>query len=272
MTFFVCALLSVVVLVAGTVKASKPVVRVPDVRGHWDGFFLEPGGAAAPGLVRSDITQQDGPQIAGEGQLLDPTSDARLVGYHFGGTLGPDDVITAAGRIPKGRAFLQGGVQFFEGARGDAGVMDTQLLFVPRRGQPSQVSEILLHPFPDKDVPDVSGTGVGVFRSRLDATFAGGLALQILPRERNAFPSLVSFTPQSNLHPPFSWQARATINAQGRLIMIVQGKTGRMVVDGTAFPRSNGAPSAVDGLYTLIQNDGRHDFGTYNFSLAPRLP
>jgi hypothetical protein len=110
-----------------------------------------------------------------------------------------------------------------------------------------------------------------MFQSQLDKTFGGGLALQIQPRERNAFPSLVSFTPESSLHAPFSWQARATINNQGRLIMIAQGKTGRMMVDGTVFPRSKGAPSAaVDGLYTLILNDGRRDFGTYNFNLAPR--
>ena len=109
-----------------------------------------------------------------------------------------------------------------------------------------------------------------LFRS---ATFVGGLALQILPRERSGFPGLVSFTPETDLHPPFSWQARATVNGQGRLIMIAQGKTGRMIVDGAVFPRSKGAPSAaVDGLYTLLLNDGRRDFGFYNFSLSSRSP
>jgi hypothetical protein len=272
-TFFVGALLSMVLLIADTVRASKPAARVPNVLGHWDGYFLEAGGTAAPGLVRSDITLQHNRGIAGHGQLLDAATDARLAAYSFAGTIGSDDDVAARGRTPVGRVSLEADLQLFAGRRGDAGVMDAQVLFVPRHGLPSPVGAILLHPFPHQNAPDISGEGLGVFRSQLDATFAGGLALQIQPRERGGFPGLVSFMPDTSLHAPFTWQSRATISDQGRLIMIAQGKTGRMMVDGAVFPRSKGAPSAaVDGLYTLILNDGRHDFGFYNFNLAPRIP
>jgi hypothetical protein len=269
-TFFAGALLSVVLLLADTVRASKPG-GVPDLRGHWDGFFLPAGGAVAPGLVRSDITRQLGRRVAGDGRLFDAATGARLVAYNFGGTLGADNVLTAAGQTPGGRVVLRAGLQLFAGDQGDAGVLDGQLLLVPGRGQPGLVGTLLLRPFPDADAPDVSGTGLGVFRSRLDPTFVGGLALQIQSRERNSFPGFVSFTPLTSLHAPFTWQSRATINDRGRIVVIAQGKTGRMVVDGAVFPGRNGAGSiAVDGLYTLIMNSGLHDFGTYNFNLAPR--
>ncbi len=271
--FFIGALLTMVLLLADTVGASKPVVSVPNVRGHWDGFFQEADSTVAPGLVRSDITQQLKSRITGDGQLTDPITGAQLAVYDFRGTLGLDDVITGTGRTPAGRMDLQASLQFFAGNKGDAGVMDAHFLFFPRRGQPSQVGAILLHPFPDKHAPDVSGVGVGIFRSQLDPTFMGGLTLQILPRERDSYPGQVSFTPQSSLHAPFSWQSRATNNDQGRLIMIAEGKTGMMTVDGAVFPGSGAASSAtVNGLYSLILDDGHLDFGTYNFNLSPRIP
>jgi hypothetical protein len=272
-TFFFGALLSLVLLITDTVRASRPAVKWPDVRGHWDGFFLEADDTAALGLVRSDITQQLNRRIAGNGQLVDPITGAQLAVYNFNGTLGIDNFITGTGRTLTGRVNLQSDLQLFAGKHGNAGVMDTQFLFVPRRGAPTHFGAVLLHPFPDKDAPDFSGEGLGVFRSQLDSTFEGGLELQILPRERNGFPGHVSFTSHSSLHPSFSWQSRATINDQGHLIMIAQGKTGRMLVDGAFFPRQGGASSAaVDGLYTLILNNGRRDLGFYNFNLTPRLP
>lgn len=270
---FIGALLIAVSLLAVRVRASRPSPLAPDLLGHWDGYFLEPGGTAAPGVVRSDVTHQGGWRFAGDGRLIEAATGAWLTPYEFGGRLETDDLFTAAGRTPAGRLAMQGSLLWYGGRHGAAGVMDAQIMLIPRRGQESQVGATLLRPFPDRNAPDVSGNGLGEFRSRRDSTFVGGLDLQIRPRDRGAFPSVVSFTPLSNLHPPFTWVARATINDRGRMILIAQGKSGKMVVDGTVFPRTPGSPStAVDGLYTLFLNDGHRDFGTYNFNLTPRLP
>ena len=270
-TFFTGALLTAGLLLTDTVRASKPVVRVPDLRVHWDGFFLDAGGVP-PGLVFSDVTQQNHRRFAGAGRLFDATG-APVASYHLNGTLAADNLLTATGLTSTGRVVLGAGVQFFAGAQGDAGVMDAHFLFVPRRGQPSQEGAILLRPFADRNAPDATGDGVGVFRSRLDPTFVGGLVVQIEPRQRGAFPGFVSFTPESPLHAPFTWESRATLSGQNRLILIAQGKSGRMVVDGAVNPQTPGSPStAVDGLYTLILNDGRRDVGFYNFNLTLRSP
>jgi hypothetical protein len=267
-TFIAGALLSLMLLLTNAVLASKGGSKIPNIRGHWDGFFLDAGGTDVPGLVRSDVTEQVGRRIAGDGRLLDAATEAQLAVFHYSGTLAADDVINANGTTPKGRVALHGGVQLFAGRKGNAGVMDGQLHFVPRRGEPSQVGTLLLHPFPDANSPDISGEGLGTFRSRLDSTFAGGLTLDLQPRERNAFTGFVNFTPHSDLHAPFSWHSRTTVNDEGTLVLIAQGKTGRMIVQGAVFPGMAGPTSSdVDGQYTLILNDGRSDVGFYNFSI-----
>jgi hypothetical protein len=54
--------------------------------------------------------------------------------------------------------------------------------------------------------------------------------------------------------------------------MIAQGRTGKLVADGVVLPQGGGDASIfVGGFYRLLFNDGRLDFGAYNFNLAPPL-
>ena len=136
-TFLVGVSLCAVLLVNDAVKAARPGARVPNVRGHWDGFSL---GADGPvGHVQSDVTQQSARRIAGDVRLLDAMTGDRLATYNFAGTLDTDDVISATGKTPKGRFALHSGVQFFAGTSGDAGIMDAQFQFTPKRGTASGV-------------------------------------------------------------------------------------------------------------------------------------
>ena len=52
--------------------------------------------------------------------------------------------------------------------------------------------------------------------------------------------------------------------------MTAQGKTGKLVADGVVIRPSGGgdeSPMFVGGFYRLRLNDGRFDYGTYNFNV-----
>lgn len=272
-------LLVAVLLVADTVTASRPGARVPDLRGRWDGYFVDAGGGV--GVIRSDITQQNGRRFAGNGGLFDASTGGRLAAYNVNGTIAADDLLTASGKTASGRVTLQGDVRVFAGSKGNAEVLDAQLRFIPRRGQPVPFGATLLRPFPDGHAPDVSGDGAGTFGSATDPTFAGDLALQMDPRDRGTFPGLLTCTFPSGQHAAFTWPTRATLNEQGRLVLIAQGKSGKMIVDGSVSPgkvsvqggatvRAEATPTwSVDARFSLLTSEGRTDFGAWNFSITP---
>jgi len=261
---FLCVALPFAVGVRG-LWASDPV---PNVVGVWDGFYQEEGSGAAPGLVRSEITQQDRRRIAGNGLLLDPEGRVPFNAYNYTATVTGNDFITGTGRAATGQQLVfQADLETFAGVKGDAGVLYPQFHFVPARGQPSRVGSTLLRPFPDANGPDIAGIGVGIIRSDIDPSFRGGLAVQISPRDRGAFPGQIVFMPESDMHP--TWQLRATTSDAGHFVMIAQGRTGKLVANGAAFPAEGGGSStSVWGLYRLLRTDGQLDFGSYNFNIA----
>jgi hypothetical protein len=269
-TFWFWVLLWVAPLLAVGMRALWASDPVPNVLGAWDGFFQVDGSNDTPGLVVSDITQQAHRRISGNGVLLAPEGDVQLNAYNFSATVTGNDFITGTGRAPTGQLVFQADLETFPGVEGDAGVLHPQFHFVPARGQASRVSSTLLHPFPDAHAPDIAGFGMGRIQSDIDPNFRGGLAVQIYPRDRGAFPGQIVFMPESDMHP--TWQLRATTSDAGHFVMIAQGKTGKLVANGAAFPAEGGGSStSVWGLYRLLRTDGRLDFGAYNFNVAPPI-
>jgi hypothetical protein len=256
------------VLTATRVWAHRPPHRVPDLRGHWDGFFLATNDGGVVGLVGSDITGQLHRKIEGEG-LLGLEGQPPLESYDFRATVAADNVIAGTGQSTTGRVIVRGGLQTFAGAQGVAGIWDPDLLFVPARGRPVRVGATLLHPFPDDNAPDLGGYAAqGPFQSQTDPTFSGTGVMTFGSLERGSFPGSFAFTPSDpDLQAPFSWPTRTTTSADGKFIMVGQGKTGRMSYNGAIIIRG-GSPSAIWGIAKLSLLDGRVLYNTYNATLT----
>jgi hypothetical protein len=290
-TFWVGILLYVGLLLADTVWASKPSDGVPNVVGHWDGFFQE-ADSGKRGLVRSDFTEQVHRRIVGEGLL--EREDGALAPYDLSATVAADDSINGTGKTLTGRLVYHADLNTFAARGGDAaGVQHAQYRFVPARGGASGLDAILLHPFaPDTNAPDISGAiGMGTFSSTSRSDFVGKLAVVFQPRsqlrdDRGAFPGQVTFMPQSvvtgSLPPLVSWDLRATTSGPNpfvtpsganRFVMIAQGKIGKLVADGVTVPPKGGGNTSlfIGGFYRLQLLDGRTDFGAYNFNIASQF-
>jgi hypothetical protein len=103
---------------------------------------------------------------------------------------------------------------------------------------------------------------------RIDPTFQGTSKMVLEPLDRGSFPGSFSFNSINiSVHPSFSWQARATTSANGRFIMIGQGKTGNMSYNGAIITR-RGSPSEMWGIARLSLLDGRLLYNTINFNLT----
>ena len=254
--------------IAATLWASGPPDRVPDLRGHWDGFFLEADHGGVRGLVVSDITGQLRREIEGEG-LLALEDQTPLESYVFRATVAADDVVAGTGPSATGRVVVRGGLQTVAGARGDAGIWDPDLRFVPARGGPVPVGATLLHPFPDDNAPNLGGyTADGSFQGLTDPTFRGTAVMSFGTPDRGGFPGSFTFIPtNAGLHPAFSWPLRATTSGNGRFLMIGQGLTGRMSYTGAIITRG-GSPSELWGIARLSFLDGQVLYNTYNSTLS----
>jgi hypothetical protein len=282
-TFCVGILLCVVLLLADQVSASRPSDRVPNLLGTWDGFFQGADDRSMLGLVRSDITQQVQRRILGNGVLLDLDSRALINTINFSATVTGADFVTGTGVASTGRLVFQAGLETYApqpsvvfqtrldtglgNDLGDAAVLYPEYHFVPARGGTNRLSAILLHPFPGADTPDVAGSWRGSFQSQPTPTFLGDLTVAIDPRDRGTFPGHVEFHPRAA--DSFRWPFIATTSREGRIIMIAQGKAGRILYDGIALPvGADVKPTFVGGFYRLSFIDGRFDFGAINFSLT----
>jgi hypothetical protein len=273
-TFWVGSL-ACALLLAGTMRASGPSHRLPDVQGIWDGFFLAADGAT--GRVRSDITAQDFRSLAGDGVLLDLESGD--LAYRFRATLARPDFLTGTGVTRTGRLVFQADLTTFAGLGGDAGVMTPEYHFVPSRGDESRLSALLLHPFPGVAPPDIAGSYEGPFVSLpdpitgapADSTFRGIGRMQISPRDaRGSFSGGVKFFLDSHPDPLISWPFLATTSDNGRVIWISQGATGRIFYDGVVVPAPDKAVARLDGVFRLFLNDGRTLFNAYNCPIISR--
>jgi hypothetical protein len=257
-------------LIATKLWASGPPNEVPDLRGHWDGFFLADDNGSVVGLVLSDITDQLHRRIAGEG-LLGLQGQPPFESYDFQATVAADDQIAGTGSSTTGHVVVRGDLQTFAGVQGVAGIWNPDLAVVPPQGRPIPLSATLLHPFPDTNAPDLGGyVAQGPFRSQTDPTFSGTGVMTFGSLERGSFPGGFAFTPTNpNPQSPFSWPTRATTSADGKLIMIGQGKTGRMSYNGSIIMRG-GSPSAIWGIARLSLGDGRILYNTWNATLTAR--
>jgi len=266
---------ALLLLLAGTMRASSPSEGLPNLRGIWDGIFLASDGVTT-GDVRSDITRQESGRLVGHGVLIGLTDDD--VRYRFHATLERPDFLTGTGETPGGRLVFQSDVATFAGHKGAAGVMAAEYGFVTPRGGASRISALLLHPFPGGGTPDISGSGLGSFVSLPDPTmpnsvpdpaFKGVGKVQISQRDdRDSFAGHVEFFLDPNQPPVLSWPVLATASENGRVIMISQGKTGRIVYDGVVVPgRHARAPTFVGGFFRLLFNSGQNVYGAYNFSV-----
>ena len=95
-TFWVGMLLCSL-LIATKLWASGPPHRVPDLRGHWDGFFLAADNGGVVGLVGSEITGQFEREIEGEG-LLGLEGQPPLESYGLRATVAADNVHSTSDR------------------------------------------------------------------------------------------------------------------------------------------------------------------------------
>jgi hypothetical protein len=260
------------VLIATRLWASWPPNRVPDLRGHWDGFFLAADNGGVRGLVGSDITGQLHREIKGEG-LLALEDQTPLEFYIFKATVAADNVIAGTGRSTTGRVVVRGGLQTFAGVQGDAGIWDPDLRFVPARGRPLPVGATLLHPFPDDNAPNLGGYAAdGSFQGLTDPTFRGAGTMSFGTPDRGGVPGSFAFIPtNADLHPAFSWPIRATTSGNRQFVMIGQGKTGRMSYIGSVITR-NGSPSEVWGIARLSLLDGQVLYNAINFNLRVLNP
>jgi hypothetical protein len=282
--FCVGILLCVVLLLADGASASRPADLVPNLVGTLDGFFQDAVQGGTPGLVRSDVTRQVNRRIEGSGMLLDLDSRVLFNTINFfNATVARADFVTGTGVTPTGRLVFQAALETYtpqpsvafqtlletglESDAGNAAVMYPEFRFVPSRGAENRLSAVLLHPFPDDDPPDLTGSWMGSFRSASDPTFLGDLTVEIGPRYRGTFPGLLGFRPRSA--DPFQWSFLATASGEGRVIMIAQGKTGRILYDGVVIPAGGDSkPNFVGGFYRLSSIEGRFDFGAINFSAS----
>ncbi len=254
-----CALL---LLLAGTMRASNPSHRPPEVRGIWDGFFLAADGTL--GGAQSDITQQDFRRLAGDGVLFDLESAELFNAYNFSATMPRDDFITGTGVTRPGRLVFQADLGPFAGVGGDA-VMAPEYRFVPSRGDESRISALLLlHPFPSVAPPDIAGSYVGP-----DPTFMGIVTMQISSRsDRGTFAGRVEIFPHPDQPPLISWPSLATTSDDRRLIWISQGGKGRIIYDGVVVPAPENTVDRIDGVFRLQFNDGRSLFNAWNCALV----
>jgi hypothetical protein len=271
---FWVGLLAGALLVVGSVRASGPSV-VLNVLGIWDGFYLAADGATGP--VTSDVTQQDFRRLAGDGVMSDlGGSDLE---YRFDATLARPDFLTGTGVTTTGRLVFQADLATFTGLGGDAGVMFPEYHLVPPGSGPSRISGLLLHPFPGMAAPNLAGRGQGSFVSLPDPTIPGALAdprftgvgtVQISPRNpRDSFAGEVKLFLDPNQPAILSWPLLATSSNNRRVIMISQGKTGRIVYDGVVVPGQTArSPTFVGGFFRLVFNSGGTQFGAFNFSLS----
>ena len=265
-TFLALFLSAVVLPLAVHVEAFGLGPRVPSVQGTWDGFLQDLDDPGTPDLVRSFIVQQDNRRIQGDALLLDLDGRTVFNAINIEATLARDDFITGTGRTLTGRLVFQAGLETFEGAMGDAGVMQPDFHFVPVQ---ARAASILLHPFPAVNPPDIAGIGMGTFRSASDPSFRGELALDIFPPVRGSFPGSLLFLPAGGSPRPY--HLLATSSDDGRIIMIGLGAAGkRLVVDGAARPPQDGV-TPVDGLYRISLGGQVTDFGAYNFNIAAPL-
>ena len=254
-------------LITTKLWAARPTAPIPKLLGHWDGFVIENDVSPVIALVQSDITAQDRREIGGQGRLLTTDGQTVLDSYRFRASVAANDSITGAGLDTAGRLFTSGGVDLIAGAQGDAGIWDSEFVFVPRRGSPHAVSATLLRPFPDAHAPNLGAfTAEGPFRSMTDPTFTGTAVLTLNPRDRGSFHGGFTFTPGSPTGSSFCWPVRVTTSAKREFVMIGQGKTGRMSYFGSVI-YENGAPSQLWGIAKLSLADGRVVFNTFNANL-----
>ena len=281
--FCVGILLSVVLLFGDRVRAARPPHRVPNLVGTWDGFYQSSGDGGVVGVLRSDITKQEHRRIVGSGVLLDLEGRALFDTINFfRGTVARDDFITGNGANATGRLVFQADLETYapqprvsfqtllqagvEDDGGNASVLYPEYRFVHAKGREHRISAVLLDPFPVENPPDLAGSWTGSFKSNSNPTFLGGIDVEIGPLSRGTFPGHVVFRPRSA--DPFRWPFIATTSSEGRVLMIAQGKTGRIFYDGVVLPADNPKPSFVGGFYRLSSIDGRFDFGAINFMIS----
>jgi len=273
-TFWV-GILACTLPMAGAMSALSPPGGAANIEGAWDGFYQSADGAT--GMVGSNITHLKPPRVAGEGTLFDLENGD--VSYDLEATMAQPYFITGTGAASNGRMTFQADLENFNGLGGDAGVMSAKYRFVPSRGGANTVEALLLRPFPGVATPDISGNGRGPFASFPDPNIPGDVAdpsftgvgqVQISPiNERGMFAGRVDFRRAANQPPIFSWPLLATTSDNGRIIMISQGATGRIVYDGVVVPPSTPEQQTfVGGFFRLRFFDGGSLYGAINFNLS----
>jgi hypothetical protein len=252
-------------LLAGTIRASNPS-RLPDLLGVWDGFYLADDGATGP--IRTNVTLQESRRLKGDGELFD--LDGSDVPYRFAETLARPDFLIGTGVTATGQLVFHAGLATYAGRGGDAGVMAPEYQFLPARGGASGASALLLHPFPGVQTPDLSGSGQGSFVSLPDQTFKGIGKVAISARNtRGSFAGRVEFFHDPTQSPIFSWPLLATASNDRRVVMISQGKTGRILYDGVVVPAQDATSKTfIGGFFRLIFTEGGTTFGAFNFNLT----
>jgi hypothetical protein len=267
-TFLTSLLIGVILPLAVAVQASGARTGVPRVLGAYDGFIQNVDGKGGVGVIRSVIYRQDQRGFLGNAELFGADS-LRFNAINFSGTFALDDVIIGAGRAMNGSVALLAGLETFEGDQG-AAMMNPVFEIVPARGRPSLVSSIMLRPFAVSNLPapDIAGTATGIIRSRRALDSPGSLSLDIPPDSARGTSLPGSFGFQFRGMPEQRFDLLATTSGKNQFVMISQGRTGRLVAEGTVTPASADKPTMVDALYRLVTIEGLPDFGAINFRVS----
>jgi hypothetical protein len=264
-TFLFALLPGVVLPLAVTVYASGPSTRVPSLLGSWDGFFHDVDGTGDLGVISSVIDRQDNKRFRGNALLFDTDRGALFNAINYSGTVAQADFLNGEGRTLTGRAVFHADLETIAGAENDAAVMEPLLQFVPSPGPHARVPAILLRPFSDPFPPNIAGVGVGIFRSQRAPDSPLGFDLHLFPNELGTgFHGELDFLAQGM--PPLD--LLATTSNNGRFVMIAQGRTGRLVAEGTVLPAVQDQPTMVNAFYRFIFTEGAPDFGAINFHLG----
>jgi len=167
-------LLGVVLPLAPQVVAFASTEKVPSVIGTYEGFFLDDS-TGTVGMVHSVIDQQANRRFQGFAVFTEAESMRLFNAFNFAGQITAAGFVTGNGTALTGRAVFQGDLLTADGVAGSAGVLEPTFRLVPPRGNPVNVSTILLRPFPDTESPDLAGRGVGTFRSQVDPGIGGAV-------------------------------------------------------------------------------------------------
>ena len=284
---------TLVALIAGALVFSGALVpsaavaddreKVHELTGDWSGYYQgigNPDTRAADLLIRSQRNRRfEGNFVLGPAPHIFPITGTTA---SCSNNLSPGEDVACQnnlfqGKSAAGKIKAQTTLTDFDGG---AAILDGRLGVNLREAAQEEGSLLLLRNFignPDTTPPDVSGHYEGT------ATFGGedvGFIVNWRPvrDERGAmttgFEGTVMLQPrEASGFPPFAGVVLGTVNADGEIVAIAQGETGRLVLTADFMDPTNAMPTQIIGRLRLARSDGSAHEGAFDAVMqAPPEP